>query len=114
MLGDEPLELADDAVVAAERELAVDPVHHGGEAQLLESLDVGARVRLEAEPGEDTAAPERERLLERPRRLLDRTRRSAGTGRSDHALEPDRVELVRRELEEVAVGAGRDRIPVAG
>ena len=32
VLRDELLELADDAVVAAERELAVDPVHHGGEA----------------------------------------------------------------------------------
>ena len=32
MLGDELLELADHAVVAAERELAVDPVHHDGEA----------------------------------------------------------------------------------
>ena len=114
VFGDELLELADHAVVAAERELAVDPVHHGGEAQLLEPLDVGARVRLEAEAGEDAAAPERERLLERPRRLLDRARCGLGTGRGDHALEPERVELVGRQLEQIAVRAGRNRAPVAG
>ena len=87
VLGDELLELADHAVVAAERELAVDPVHHGGEAQLLEPLDLGACVRLEAEAGEDAAAPERERLLEQSRRLLDCACRGSGAGRGDHALE---------------------------
>jgi hypothetical protein len=114
VLGDELLELADDAVVATERELAVDPVHDGSEAQLLEPLDVGARGRLEAEAGEGAAAPERERLLEQLQGFLDRARRLSRARGGDRALEPDRVELVGRQLEHVPVGVRRDRVPAVG
>ena len=62
MLADEHLQLAEHVLVAAEREIAVDPVHQRGQPQLVELRDLVAPVRLERETGQRRAAPERERL----------------------------------------------------
>ena len=64
MRGDDCLELADEPVVAAPLQLAVDAVGEGSEPQLLESLGLVGRERFEDHVGEHRPTPERERRLE--------------------------------------------------
>ena len=109
MLRDEHLEFADQVVLPAEREVAVDSVHQRDDARLVESLDLVAIDGLQLDPRERAAAPQRERLrvdrrgsLEgcgvRLRARLDRQRR-----------EPRGVELVAGDLDQVAGWSCRDR-----
>ena len=64
MLVAEELELADDLLVAPEREVGVDPALERAEAQFVESLDLRPRERLERDLGKRRAAPQGERCLE--------------------------------------------------
>ena len=66
MLFYEHLELAEDALVATQGEIAVDPVHQHGQSQLVELRNLVAAEGLELKPGERGAAPERKRLLQQP------------------------------------------------
>ena len=61
---DERLELADQLVVPSEREVAVDPLLEGRQAELVEPGDLRLRERLVREVGEGRPAPERERVTE--------------------------------------------------
>ena len=99
MEGDELLQLADDRSVPAERELCVDPLFLGSDAQLVETRRLEPGEFLLLEVGERRAAPEVERLAQQPRRR-------GGLRRSRLLQEP---------LEAVAVDrVATDREPVAG
>ena len=63
--------------------------------ELLEARDLGGRERFRRHVGEGRAAEERERLF--------------GLPLADEALEPQRVDLLRRDVEEVARCARLDR-----
>jgi hypothetical protein len=75
MTGDERLELGDDLVATSEREVGLDPLLDGGQAELLEAGDLLLSERVEGELGERRAAPEPERLSQPARR-----HRSPGNG----------------------------------
>ena len=66
----EPLELADQLRVAAERQVGVEAVLDRGQAQLLQPGDVGLERGLESEVAERGPAPEREGARERRRGRL--------------------------------------------
>ena len=70
MLGDQDFELADQVLVPAEAEVAVDPVHQHRDALGLESLHVDAGRGLELEPGEGRSAPQCQSLSIQRRRPL--------------------------------------------
>src|SRR5205085_10592701 len=68
VFGDKRFQLADELLVAAEREVGVDAIGERGEANFLESCDLSLCKGVEGEIGERGSAPERERLEQRPRR----------------------------------------------
>ena len=68
MLGDQRLELADQARVAAEREVGLDPLLERRQPELLEPAGLDPRERLLAELGQRRPAPEGERLAQQARR----------------------------------------------
>ena len=83
--GDQRLELGQDVLVAAEREVGLDPILERGEPQVLEPPDLVLRERLVREVGERRAAPERERARggdRKPRRAPRGApaRRAPGSG----------------------------------
>jgi hypothetical protein len=114
MLGDEPFELGRELPVPAERELRLDPLLDGLDAQLLEPGALGGREWIVCELGQRRPAPEVERLAER--------RRSGGgvaVGEEpapvlEQPLEPQRVDLARVDLEHVAGGSSRQRGRASG
>ena len=63
MLGDERLELADELVVAPEREVRVDPELDRRQPDLLEPGDRRLGEALVGEVGERRAAPQRQRVV---------------------------------------------------
>ena len=69
VLGDERLELRHQVVVAAERQVGVDPILERREPQLLEPSDLAVRERLAAKLGERLPVPERERVAQQGRPL---------------------------------------------
>ena len=107
MLGGERLELRDERELAAERELRIDPLLDRRQPQLLESLDLDPRERLELEIGERPAMPQPLRRAQQLRgrgRVADRERLAS---RRDEPLEVLEVELARLDAEQVA-GSARD------
>jgi hypothetical protein len=62
VLARELVELADQLLVATEREVAVDPVHERAHPQLIQQLDLVAAACLELEACQCAASPERKRL----------------------------------------------------
>ena len=101
--GDERLELGDELVVAAERQVAVDALLERAQAQLLEAGDLALRERLVVQVRQRLAAPERERLEQTARPLyrivqLPRLR--------DQRLELLQVDFVRRNVQQIP---GRSR-----
>ena len=105
LLGDEPLQLGDELLVAATGEVALDPLLERRETKLLEPLGLLRGERLVAQVSERAPAPERERLLRpRPR---------------EQALEALEVELVWLDAQPVARAPPLDavlaeRAPQAG
>ena len=79
MLGDEPLELADQLAMAPVRELGVDRLRERGQPQLLQPPDLRRRERLVGDVGQRRAPPQRERLARRRRRATSRSNRAAST-----------------------------------
>ena len=114
MLDQQLLELPDELGVATQREVRLDPLLEGGDAELFEALDRRPRERLVRQVGERGAAPEAERLPQELRRLfrvicVERLR--------GQPLEHDQVELLRHEADRVARRArldwrgGSERLP---
>ena len=111
VLLDEDLELGDDALVAAERELRLDAFLACGQAQLGEPPRFALDERVVREIGQRRALPERQRLLEKlygPRRvaLLPRL--------VEEHLEAVRVELLRLDPQPVPARQGLEHVSVRG
>ena len=108
--GDQRLELGQDVLMAAEREVGLDPILERRQPQVLEPPDLVLRERLVREVGERRSAPEPERLAE------------AVGGRGglfvarllDERLEAGRVERVVLELKRVAGCMCRERAVAEG
>ena len=83
MFANQGLELANQLRAASHRELGVDPVLQGAQPALLESLRLDRGKRLVEEIRQGRAAPDRQRLAQRPRRC----RRVAGASVADQGLE---------------------------
>src|SRR5262245_25052630 len=98
MLGDEPLELADELRMPSEREVGVDPVLECGQPDLLESegFDLGY-VDRRPMPELECAA----QRLRRAGRIADRERGAAGLR---EALELEDVDSARVDGEPIAAG----------
>ena len=105
MLRDERLELRDQIGVALELELGGDPFLDDGQAQLLETPDLGLGENLVSEVRQRRSTPERQRLTEQ----LGPFGRFALTGPSDESLEPQQVELFRLEPKPVAGRPGLEQ-----
>ena len=94
----------------AEREVAVDPVHQRRQPQLVELRDLVTSARLELEPGERRAAPERQRLPETLGGALELALRDELLRLRNEDLHAARIEPLRLDVAAVAAGRGRDRI----
>ena len=98
MVGDQGLELGDEAGVPAKSDLGLDPFLERVETELLESRDLGLSEAIEGEVRKRPAAPERERLAQRHSRVgWTRVPRSAR-----ERLELVQVELALFDTEQVA------------
>ncbi len=108
LVGRERLELGDDSVVAAARELRVEAKLERAEPQLLEPLGLGGSASLVRQIGESRASPDRERLPE----VVGRVFRAAGLesrpAALERALEAVEVELVLLDDDAVAAAGGLD------
>ena len=100
VLHDKGLELADQLVVPAGGQLAVDGVLDRLQPQLLEPADLDGGERLVRHVLERPPPPQRERLAQRPAR--------------DQALEPPRVDVIGRHPELVSARSRDDRGAIAG
>src|SRR5206468_3141116 len=96
---DRGLEVADQVAVAAEREIAVEPILERPEPQLLQPLDLAPREALAGELRQRRPPPQRQRLRQQCRtgaRVVD------GARFRDEPLEPAQVELLGTDVEDVA------------
>jgi hypothetical protein len=109
MVGDERVELADQLLVQAAREVAVDPLHPRDEAVLVESVHLVASGRLELDPVERRTPPEGERVAEQLRGGGDIAGARSRLGVADEPLEPGRVQLLRRDRDDIPGMPRRDR-----
>ena len=108
VLGDQALEPPEQVGVAAESELGLGQQLEGRGAQVVKARDLALGEGLEGQVRQRPPAPQRERLLERRRRPRRAARGQLAAAFPDQPLEAPRVELLRVELERVAVLAGGD------
>ena len=87
VLGDERLELGDELIVPAEREVGLDALLERDEPQLLQARDLSGGEILVNEIGQRRPAPERQSLAE----LFGGDRRFGSAGVSDELLEAGEV-----------------------
>ena len=109
MLGDEPFELGRELPVPAERQLRLDPLLDGLDAQLLEPGALGGGERIVCELGQRGPAPELERLAERRRGGGGVAVGEQPAPVPEQPLEPQRVDLAGVDLEHVAGWPRRQR-----
>jgi hypothetical protein len=64
MLAYEHAQLTENLLMTSEGKVAIEPIHQRSDAQLVEPRHLVASERLELQPGQRRAAPERERLAE--------------------------------------------------
>src|SRR2546423_12771969 len=96
----EALELADKLAVASRLQIRIDSLLEGGEAQLLEMLDLRLCERREREFGERRTAPDGKRFAQQ-RRALDHFPCPRFLDRLPESLE---IEVAGPEIETVARG----------
>ena len=112
MLRDQPLELAHEPRMPAERESRLAERLQAGDPQLPEPRDLGLRELLVGDVVERRASPQCERLLERPLRALRVTGREQRAALVEETDEAVGVDLVRTRLEHVAAAARAQPIRV--
>ena len=112
VLGDHPLEPAEQGGVAAQRQFRLGQQLQRRDALLDEPRDLALGERLEGQIRQRAPAPERQRLLEHRRRPRRAARGQLAAALPDQALEPVRVDALGIEPELVAVLAGLD-LPAA-
>ena len=100
---DERLELADQLVVASEREVGVDPLLERGQAELLEASDLRLGERLVREVGKGRPAPERQRVTEPIGCQLRVVPAERLSSLLDPALEDGGVERLGSDAQDVSV-----------
>ena len=110
MFADEHVQLAEHVLVPPEREIAVDPVHQRRQPQLVELCHLVTPVRLEQQPGEGRAAPERERFAQELGSRFELARSCALAGGRKELPHARDVELVGADPEPVATVCRRDRV----
>src|SRR5262249_32594901 len=113
MLAHEHVQLPERLLVAAEREVAVDPVHQRGQPQLVELRHLLMSARLELESGERRATPQGERLPETLGGALELPASDLLARARQEELHAPRVDSVRPALQAVPAGCCRDRISAA-
>ena len=109
MLGDQTLELGYDADMVSLRELAFQPILERSQSHLLEPGRVRAGKRLVDEIAEGRTAPQAERLAE----AAGRGSRICGQRHAriaNQPLEPDQVELVTAQSQEIARGSRDEKL----
>ena len=111
MLGHECLELRNQLLGAAARQLGLDALLAGAQPELLERRQGGRRERRVDQIGQRRAAPEGERLVEQPPGLRGVAGGGGGAGALEQRLEAVGVHGVGLDLQHVARRA-RDQ-PVA-
>jgi hypothetical protein len=113
--GCERADLAEDCLVAPERELGLEPGLERAEADVLEPLRLGGCKGVVLEPVERPPAPQLEGAVEPGDRVLVAALGERPLARLDHALEPVHVDRLRVGAQEVAATAARDlRAALAG
>ena len=110
VLRDERLQLADELLVAAKREIGVDTVGERRQVNLLESPDLRLRKGLVGEIRERRSAPEREGFEKRPCRQPRTPRAQDPSALLDQPLESIGVELVPPHTKEIAGGPGNQHV----
>ena len=98
VLAGQRFQFAHDGVVAAEREVSLEPRFERGNAELLKPRTLVLGERLGGELGQRGPAPERQRLAESVGRLLGAPCVQRRARLRHDALEPVEVEFVRLEL----------------
>jgi len=98
VLADENLEFRDELAVPAKLEVGLNAPFERAEAKLLEAEDLRMRERLVCEIGECRPAPQTKGIAKKTRGHL----RLCVLRVLDEPLEPEQIELVRSELEEIA------------
>jgi hypothetical protein len=107
---DESLELGDQQIVPAEREIRIDAVLERREPAFLEPLDIDARERLEGEIRERRPAPERQRLAQLVHGALGRAGRKRAPTVLGKPLEPVEIELAEADAQHVAGRTGHKHV----
>ena len=107
---DQRLQLGNQIVMTAQRELRPDPFLHGHHAKLLEPRGLHLGERLVGDIREGRAAPEPERLPQHRRSVLRLAGRQVDAGACEEPLEPVDVQLVRLDHEPIAAALGRDAL----
>ena len=108
MLLDHPLKRADHLAVTSERQLRVHELLAGGHAQIGEARDLGLGEGLVGEVGERSAAPQRQRALERIERAVRPLGGELCSPLVEQALEAPRVDLLALNAQLVAVATGHE------
>ena len=110
MLAHKHVQLAERALVPPEGEIAVDAIHQRRQPQLVELRHLVSSARLELEPGERRATPERQRLPETLGGGFELSLRDVLARARHEALHAARVNGVRLDVQPIAAVRGRDRI----
>ena len=113
VLAHERLELADHLRVAAERQVCVDALLDGDQAQLVEPRDLLLGERLVGEVRQRRAAPQRQPLAQPLRRAIRLARGERALAGVHRPLEALHVDIVGAELQQVAVGPRDEHVAVA-
>src|SRR4029078_490965 len=106
VFADQTLELAHELLVTPERELNVDPLLERAERELLRPGDLRLCERLIGDVRERRTSPQRQRFSKELRGML----RIGALRLRDELLGPMEAQLAGLDAEEIARGAGDDRL----
>ena len=107
-LRDQPLQIDNDLGRVTQRQLGVDPLHLGEQAELLKPPDVGLHPLDRRQVGKRWAAPQGERFAQQSRGCRRIVLRQAISRLLHQRLERRGVELSGLELERVATATGEE------
>ena len=110
VLGAQRLELAGELVVPPTGQVGFDPVFEGAEPFLFEAGRIGADERRARQLAERRASPQRQRFGQEPRRLGGVAIGSGRPAAGHQRLEPDGVDRVGHDGQQVATRSGLDEV----
>jgi hypothetical protein len=106
ILGGQLFQLAGECVVPAKRQVRVDPRFEGGEPQFLQPGRLGPGEGVVSQVGQHTAAPQPQRLAQRPRGFVVPARVQRGPPRGEPVLEHRRVQVLAAHPQQVTAAPG--------